>query len=114
MCFQISQRFGRICAVKEVIAKLAIQPNTKVLYLETIANPSMKVPAIPPLVELAHEQGIVVVCDNTFASPYVCRPLEWGVDLVLESATKFIGGHNDAIGGAICMKSELLPEDFHE
>ena len=92
----------------------AIQPNTKVLYLETIANPSMKVPAIPPLVKLAHEQGIVVVCDNTFASPYVCRPLEWGVDLVLESATKFIGGHNDAIGGAICMKSELLPEDFLE
>ena len=92
----------------------AIQPNTKVLYLETIANPSMKVPAIPPLVELAHEQGIVVVCDNTFASPYVCRPLEWGVDLVLESATKFIGGHNDAIGGAICMKSGLLPEDFLE
>ena len=97
----------------EAVAE-AIQPNTKVLYLETIANPSMKVPAIPPLVELAHEQGIVVVCDNTFASPYVCRPLEWGVDLVLESATKFIGGHNDAIGGAICMKSELLPEDFLE
>ena len=92
----------------------AIQPNTKVLYLETVANPSMKVPAIPPLVELAHQHGIVVVCDNTFASPYVCRPLEWGVDLVLESATKFIGGHNDVIGGTICMKSELLPVDFLE
>ncbi|MFK7804129.1 MAG: PLP-dependent aspartate aminotransferase family protein [Anaerolineae bacterium] len=92
----------------------AIQPNTKVLYMETVANPSMKVSAIPPLVDLAHSKGIVVVCDNTFASPYVMRPLEWGVDLVLESATKFIGGHSDAIGGAICMKSELLPADFLE
>ena len=57
---------------------------------------------------------IVIICDNTFASPYVMRPLEWGVDIVVESATKFIGGHNDAIGGAICMKSELLPDDFME
>ncbi|MCB0007622.1 MAG: PLP-dependent transferase, partial [Anaerolineales bacterium] len=74
----------------------------------------MKVAALPPLVEMAHSRGVVVVCDNTFASPYVMRPLEWGVDLVLESATKFIGGHSDAIGGAICMKSKLLPADFLE
>lgn len=92
----------------------AIQDNTRVLYMETIANPTMKVAAIPPLVKMAHERGIVVVCDNTFASPHVMRPLEWGVDLVLESATKFIGGHSDAIGGAICMKSDLLPADFLE
>jgi methionine-gamma-lyase len=92
----------------------AIQDNTKVLYMETICNPTMKVAAIPPLVELAHKRGIVVICDNTFASPYVMRPLEWGVDLVLESATKFIGGHSDAIGGAICLKSGLLPPDFLE
>ena len=94
--------------------RAAIRPNTKVLYFETIANPTMKVTAIPPLVEMAHERGIIVICDNTFASPYVMRPLEWGVDLVVESATKFIGGHSDAIGGAICMKSTLLPEDFLE
>ena len=94
--------------------KAAIQPSTKVLYMETIANPSMKVAAIPPLVELAHERGIVAICDNTFASPYVMRPLEWGVDLVVESATKFIGGHSDAMGGAICMKSDILPADFLE
>lgn len=94
--------------------KGALQPNTKLLYFETIANPSMKVPAIKPLVDIAHQHGIVVVCDNTFASPAVMRPLEWGVDLVLESATKFIGGHNDALGGAICMKSTLLPADFME
>ena len=92
----------------------AIKENTKVLYFESIANPTMKVPDISLLVELAHEKNIVIICDNTFASPYVMRPLEWGVDIVVESATKFIGGHNDAIGGAICMKSELLPDDFME
>lgn len=92
----------------------AIQPNTKVIYFETIANPTMKVAAIKPLVELAHEHDIVLVCDNTFASPYVMRPLELGVDIVVESATKFIGGHSDVIGGTICMKSDKLPADFLE
>jgi methionine-gamma-lyase len=94
--------------------RAAIRPNTKVIYFETIANPTMKVPAIPPLVEIAKEHNIILICDNTFASPYVMRPLEWGVDLVVESATKFIGGHSDAIGGAICMKSDKLPDDFLE
>ena len=92
----------------------AIQDNTRVLYFETIANPSMKVANIKGLVDIAHERDIVVVCDNTFASPYVMRPLERGVDIVVESATKFIGGHSDAIGGIICMKSELLQDDFLE
>jgi len=94
--------------------RAAIRPNTKIIYFETIANPSMKVAPVAPLVELAHARDIVVVCDNTFASPYVMRPLEWGVDIVVESATKFIGGHSDVIGGSICMKSKLLPEDFLE
>ena len=94
--------------------RAAIKPNTKVIYFEAIANPNMKVAAIPLLVEMAHEKNIILICDNTFASPYVVRPLEWGVDIVVESATKFIGGHSDVIGGAISMKSELLPEDFLE
>jgi methionine-gamma-lyase len=94
--------------------RAAIRPNTKIIYFETIANPTMKVPAIPPLVEIAKEHGLILICDNTFASPYVMRPLEWGVDLVVESATKFIGGHSDAIGGAISMKSDKLPADFLE
>ena len=92
----------------------AIQENTKVLYFESIANPSMKVPNFDALVAIAHERNIVVVCDNTFASPYVVRPLELGVDIVIESATKFIGGHNDALGGVIAMKSSILPADFME
>lgn len=110
--YGITTSFVDMADVESVAA--AIQDNTRLLYMETIANPTMKVAAIPPLVQLAHERGIVVVCDNTFASPYVMRPLEWGVDLVLESATKFIGGHSDAIGGAISMKSDLLPADFLE
>ena len=92
----------------------AIQPNTKVVFFETIANPTMKIPDIEGIVKLAHEKDIVVICDNTFASPYVFRPLEWGVDLCVESATKFIGGHNDALGGTITMKSKLLPADTLE
>jgi len=94
--------------------RAAIKPNTKIVYFETIANPSMKVAAVPPLVEMAHAKGIVVVCDNTFASPYVMRPHEWGVDIVVESCTKFIGGHSDVIGGSISMKSDILPDDFLE
>ncbi|MDG1859297.1 MAG: aminotransferase class I/II-fold pyridoxal phosphate-dependent enzyme [Emcibacteraceae bacterium] len=92
----------------------AIRENTKIIYFETIANPSMKVAEIPPIVKMAHDRGIVVVCDNTFASPYVMRPLEWGVDIVVESATKYIGGHSDVLGGAICLKSDILPKDFLE
>ena len=94
--------------------RAALRPNTKVIYFEAIANPTMKVAAIEPLVDIAREHGAILICDNTFASPYVLRPLEWGVDLVVESATKFIGGHSDAIGGAICMKSDRLPADFLE
>lgn len=92
--------------------KNAIRPNTKIIFFETIANPNMKTPSIPPIVELAHKNNIVVICDNTFASPYVIRPLEFGVDIVVESATKFIGGHNDALGGVIAVKYGLLEEDF--
>ncbi len=92
----------------------AIQDNTKVIYFETIANPTMKVAAIPPLVDIARAHGLILVCDNTFASPAVIQPLQWGVDIVVESASKFIGGHNDVIGGAICMKSDKLPKDFLE
>jgi len=94
--------------------RAAVRDNTKVLYFETIANPSMKVTPVPPLVAIAKAHGLVLVCDNTFASPYVMRPHEWGVDLVLESATKFIGGHSDVLGGTITMKSKTLPVDFLE
>lgn len=92
----------------------AVQDNTRVLYYETIANPTMKVAAVEPLVEIAKDSDLILVCDNTFASPAVMRPLDHGADLVVESASKYIGGHNDVIGGAISMKSSRLPEDFLE
>ncbi|WP_458790457.1 trans-sulfuration enzyme family protein [Yoonia sp. MH D7] len=94
--------------------RAAIRPETKVLYFESIANPTMKVPPMEALVALAHEHGIVVICDNTFASPAICRPHNFGVDVVVESATKFIGGHNDAVGGVITLKSDILPTDWLE
>ena len=96
----------------EAAVRAALQPNTKALYFEAIANPTMKVVPIAPLARLAEETGLVLLCDNTFASPAVLRPLEHGVDLVIESASKFIGGHNDVIGGAIALKAGRLPADF--
>ena len=92
----------------------AFRPNTKVLYFETIANPTMKISDIEAIVKMAHDRGVIVICDNTFASPYVFRPLDWGADICLESATKFIGGHNDALGGTITLKNGLLPADTLE
>lgn len=94
--------------------RAAIRPETKVIYFESIANPTMKVPPFEDLVALAHEHGIVVICDNTFASPAICRPHDFGVDVVVESATKFIGGHNDAVGGVITQNSDILPADWLE
>jgi methionine-gamma-lyase len=96
------------------MVRQAIRPYTRAIYFETIANPTMKISDIEAIVKLGHEKGIIVICDNTFASPYVFRPLDWGVDIVVESATKFIGGHNDALGGVIVLKSGLLPPDTIE
>src|ERR1700752_605839 len=79
----------------------AITPRTRLLYGETIANPRMNVLDIAAMAAIAHEVGIPLVIDNTFASPYLCRPIEHGADIVLHSATKFIGGHGTSIGGVI-------------
>lgn len=79
----------------------AITPNTKLLYGETIGNPSANVLDIEAIAEIAHKHEIPLVIDNTFASPYLCRPIEWGADIVLHSGTKFIGGHGTSIAGVI-------------
>ena len=110
--FGITTTFVDTADIESV--KSAIQENTRLIYFESIANPTMKVADMNALVEVARQHEVLTVCDNTFASPCVIRPLEWGVDLVVESATKFISGHSDVIGGAICMKSEVLPADFLE
>jgi O-acetylhomoserine (thiol)-lyase len=79
----------------------AITPKTRCLYAETIANPRMNVVDIEAVAKIAHEAGIPLVIDNTFASPWLCRPIEHGADIVVHSATKFIGGHGTSIGGII-------------
>ncbi len=79
----------------------AITPKTRLLYGETIANPRMNVLDMAAVAEIAHQAGIPLIIDNTFASPYLCRPMEHGADIVLHSATKFIGGHGTSIGGVI-------------
>ena len=79
----------------------AITPKTRALYGETIANPRMNVLDIERVAKIAHEAGVPLVVDNTMASPYLCRPIEHGADIVLHSATKFLGGHGTSIGGII-------------
>ncbi|HRE49210.1 MAG TPA: O-acetylhomoserine aminocarboxypropyltransferase/cysteine synthase [Aggregatilineales bacterium] len=79
----------------------AITPQTKALYGETIGNPKGSILDIAPLADLAHAHNIPLIVDSTFATPYLCRPMDWGADLVVHSATKFIGGHGNSIAGVL-------------
>lgn len=79
----------------------AIQPNTKAIYIETLGNPNSNIIDIEEIAGVAHKHGIPLVVDSTFATPYLVRPIEYGADIVVHSATKFIGGHGAAIGGVI-------------
>ena len=79
----------------------AITPKTKALYAETLGNPKIDVLNIEAVANIAHEHGLPLIVDNTFATPYLCRPIEWGADIVVHSATKFIGGHGTSIGGVV-------------
>jgi cystathionine beta-lyase/cystathionine gamma-synthase len=84
----------------------AIVPRTRMLIVETIANPLLRVADIQALAKLAHEKGCLLVVDNTFASPVVCRPLEWGADLVVESISKIMNGHSDVMLGMLAGRKE--------
>src|ERR1700675_2772757 len=79
----------------------ALKPNTKLLYAETIGNPQLNVIDLAALAKIAHDAGVPLVIDNTLASPYLCRPIERGADLVIHSATKSLGGHGTTMGGVI-------------
>jgi O-acetylhomoserine (thiol)-lyase len=79
----------------------AIQENTKAIYLETLGNPNSDIPDIDAIAEIAHKHGLPLVIDNTFGTPYLIRPIEHGADIVVHSATKFIGGHGTSLGGVI-------------
>lgn len=91
----------------------AVAEGCQVLYLESPTNPTMKVVDIARLAGAARKQGALVVVDNTFATPILQKPLELGADLVLHSATKFLGGHADALGGVICGRTELIERIYH-
>ncbi|HEX8233701.1 MAG TPA: cystathionine gamma-synthase [Caulobacteraceae bacterium] len=92
--------FGDLAATEA-----AIKPNTKMLWVETPTNPMLKLADLTALAELGRRRGIVTVCDNTFASPVLQRPLEHGIDVVVHSTTKYLNGHSDVIGGCV-----ILPE----
>ena len=85
----------------------AVNENTKLFFGETIGNPSGCVLDIEALAGIAHEAGIPLMIDNTFATPYLCRPMEWGADIVVHSATKFMGGHGTSIGGVVVESGEF-------
>ena len=84
--------------------------RAKLLFVETIANPTLAVADLAALAKLAHNHGLLFVVDSTFTSPAICRPLEFGADVVIHSATKFIGGHGDATGGVAVGRSDLIAE----
>lgn len=86
----------------------ALRPNTRLLHLETIANPTIVLADLETLIERAHRRGVTVSVDNTFAGPYLCRPAELGADLVMESLTKWIGGHSDVLGGVVAGRRDLM------
>jgi len=115
---------GTITQLKHVLGKLsvgldfvdvddlgawraAMKDNTKLLFAETIGNPGGNVLDIEKVAELAHEHECPLMIDNTFATPYLCRPLEWGADIVVYSATKFLGGHGTSLGGVVVESGEF-------
>lgn len=97
--FGITASFVNIHDLDEV--ESSIQNNTRAIYIETLGNPNSDIPDIDALAELAHKHGLPLVVDNTFGTPYLIRPIEHGADIVIHSATKFLGGHGTTLGGVI-------------
>jgi cystathionine gamma-synthase len=107
---QVHARFGiRVSAVDLTdldAVRGALQPTTRYVWAETPSNPLLKVLDLAALAEVAHEHGARLVADNTFATPYLQRPVDLGADLVVHSTTKYLGGHSDVVGGAVCADAE--------
>ncbi|MBQ8300806.1 MAG: aminotransferase class I/II-fold pyridoxal phosphate-dependent enzyme [Clostridia bacterium] len=90
--------------------KKAIKPNTKLIHIETPGNPTMKISDIQAIADIAHEHDVLLSVDNTFSSPYNQKPLELGADIVIESLTKYINGHGDAMGGVVVSRKEIIDQ----
>lgn len=101
---RLPERFGIATRLVDIddfaVVERAINEKTRMLYFEAIGNPNMVIPDIERLCQIAHAHGVPVVCDNTFGTPYLMQLGQWGVDIVVHSATKYIGGHGNSIGGA--------------
>ena len=90
----------------------AFRPNTKLLWIETPSNPTLSIVDLQAACELAHAHGALAVVDNTFATPYLQQPFEFGADIVVHSTTKYLGGHSDVVGGALCVRERALYEQL--
>lgn len=101
--------WGLTCSVVDMTdlsqIKKAIKKNTKLIWVETPSNPSLKVADIQAVVKIAHAKNILVACDNTWATPYFTKPFEFGVDIIMHSSTKYFGGHSDILGGCVILKN---------
>jgi cystathionine beta-lyase len=104
--FGITTTFVDMTRLENIEA--AIRPNSRLLFLESPSNPLLKITDIKEATGIARKHGLITMIDNTFMSPYFQRPLDLGVDIVIHSATKFLGGHSDVIGGAVITKSDSL------
>jgi methionine-gamma-lyase len=104
--FGVKSTFVNTSDISQIEA--AITPQTRLLYIETPSNPTMEITDLKACCELAHKHNIVVAVDNTFSSPYLQRPIEFGADIVLHSLTKFINGHADIVGGIVVARNEEL------
>jgi cystathionine gamma-lyase / homocysteine desulfhydrase len=93
--------------------KSEIRPNTRAIYIETPTNPLLKITDIEAAAKIAGEHGLLTIVDNTFSTPYWQNPIELGADIVLHSATKYIGGHSDVVAGLVVVNSDKLAEDLH-
>ena len=98
--------FEYVDTAEPLNVEAAIKPNTKMVFLETPTNPVMIVTDLKEISEIAHRAGARVVCDNTFLSPYLQRPMEFGVDIVVHSTTKYLNGHSDGVGGIVVLNDE--------
>lgn len=102
--------FSYVDLTKPENLEAAILPETKLVWIETPTNPMLKIVDIEAVARIAHAKGLKVGCDNTFASPYCQRPLDLGADIVMHSATKYIAGHSDVVGGLLVVKDDALAE----
>jgi cystathionine beta-lyase/cystathionine gamma-synthase len=91
----------------------SFRSNTKMVWIESIGNPLMSVPDLPAIAEIAHRHGALLGVDSTFTSPAILRPLEWGADIVMHSATKYLGGHSDCLAGVLAAKDPLIHKELY-